>query len=133
MTSLLFSIFGYASPDLNEDLTKLVSFTPVAPVRACILEGCVLSVIAEHETYGYEILQRLTESGFTELGEGTMYPVLTRLEKNGYIKCRKEKSPLGPIRKYYSVTDAGAKHLKEFCESYKSITESAKKILKMEK
>ena len=34
-----------------------------------ILEGCVLSVIAEHETYGYEILQRLTESGFTELGE----------------------------------------------------------------
>ena len=37
-----------------------------------ILEGCVLSVIAEHETYGYEILQRLTESGFTELGEGTM-------------------------------------------------------------
>ena len=31
-----------------------------------ILEGCVLSVIAEHETYGYEILQRLTESGFTE-------------------------------------------------------------------
>ena len=70
-----------------------------------ILEGCVLSVIAEHETYGYEILQRLTESGFTELG---------------------------PIRKYYSVTDAGAKHLKEFCESYKSITESAKKILKME-
>ena len=60
-----------------------------------ILEGCVLSVIAEHETYGYEILQRLTESGFTELGEGTMYPVLTRLEKNGYIQCRKEKSPLG--------------------------------------
>ena len=58
-----------------------------------ILEGCVLSVIAEHETYGYEILQRLTESGFTELGEGTMYPVLTRLEKNGHIKCRKEKSP----------------------------------------
>lgn len=97
-----------------------------------ILEGCVLSVIAEHETYGYEILQRLTESGFTELGEGTMYPVLTRLEKNGYIQCRKEKSPLGPIRKYYSVTDAGTTHLKEFCESYKSITESAKKILRME-
>ena len=97
-----------------------------------ILEGCVLSVIAEHETYGYEILQRLTGSGFTGLAEGTMYPVLTRLEKNGYIQCRKEKSPLGPIRKYYSVTDAGTTHLREFCESYKSITESAKKILRME-
>ena len=57
---------------------------------------------------------------------------LETLEKNGYIQCRKEKSPLGPIRKYYSVTDAGTKHLKEFRESYKSITESAKKILRME-
>lgn len=44
MTSLLFSIFGYASPDLNEDLTKLVSFTPVAPVRACILVFGVMSL-----------------------------------------------------------------------------------------
>ena len=44
MTSLLFSIFGYTSPDLNEDLTKLVSFTPVAPVRACILVFGVMSL-----------------------------------------------------------------------------------------
>ena len=44
MTSLLFSIFGYASPDLNEDRTKLVSFTPVAPVRACILVFGVMSL-----------------------------------------------------------------------------------------
>ena len=44
MTSLLFSIFGYTSPDLNEDLTKLVSFTPVEPVRACILVFGVMSI-----------------------------------------------------------------------------------------
>lgn len=94
-----------------------------------ILEGCVLAVVAEHETYGYEILQRLSESGFGELGEGTMYPVLTRLEKKGYIACRKEKSPLGPIRKYYSVTAAGAEYLKEFCDSYRNITDSANRIL----
>lgn len=44
MTSLLFSFFGYASPDLSKDLTKLVSFAPVAPVRACILVFGVMSL-----------------------------------------------------------------------------------------
>ena len=44
MTSLLFSIFGYVSPDLNEDLIKFVSFSPVAPVRACILVFGVMSL-----------------------------------------------------------------------------------------
>lgn len=44
MTSLLFSVFGYASPRLNEDLTKLVSFTPVDPARACILVFGVMSL-----------------------------------------------------------------------------------------
>lgn len=45
-----------------------------------ILEGCVLSVISEGETYGYEILTRLEKCGFDTLLEGTLYPVLTRLE-----------------------------------------------------
>ncbi len=69
-----------------------------------ILEGCVLSVIARGETYGYEILTEMERVGFDDLGEGTLYPVLTRLDKNGYISCRKAKSPLGPIRKYYTNT-----------------------------
>lgn len=60
-----------------------------------ILEGCVLSIIRKGETYGYEILSVLEENGFDEIGEGTLYPVLTRLDKNGYISCRKAKSPLG--------------------------------------
>ena len=72
-----------------------------------VLEGCVLSIVARGETYGYEILSVLDEAGFEALGEGTLYPVLTRLDKNGLIVCRKAKSPLGPIRKYYSVTEKG--------------------------
>lgn len=95
-----------------------------------ILEGCVLAVIAQGETYGYEILQKLSDNGFAELGEGTMYPVLTRLEKKGYIACRKEKSPLGPIRKYYTITAAGLTYLEAFCESYRRITANADRVLK---
>ena len=94
-----------------------------------ILEGCVLSIIAKGETYGYEILGRLEGCGFEELGEGTLYPLITRLDKNGWITCRKAKSPLGPVRKYYSITPEGAAHLETFRESYKRITQAAFEIM----
>lgn len=94
-----------------------------------ILEGCVLAVISKGETYGYEILQSLGTYGFQDLGEGTMYPVLTRLEKKEYISCRRAKSPLGPIRKYYSITDEGEEYLRKFKENYERITKCANEIL----
>ncbi|MBP3415557.1 MAG: PadR family transcriptional regulator [Clostridia bacterium] len=94
-----------------------------------ILEGCVLALVAKGETYGYEILSELVRHGFEDLGEGTLYPVLTRLDKNGLISCRKAKSPYGPIRKYYSVTDEGKKYLEEFLQSYGKITACANSVL----
>ncbi|MCD8004787.1 MAG: PadR family transcriptional regulator [Oscillospiraceae bacterium] len=97
-----------------------------------ILEGCVLSLIAGGETYGYEILSRLEKCGFEGLLEGTLYPVLTRLEKKGLVRCRKEKSPYGPMRKYYSATPEGMLALAEFRESYGKITAAADLVLKGE-
>ncbi len=94
-----------------------------------ILEGCVLSIIEGGETYGYEILSRLEGSGFEELGEGTLYPIITRMDKNGWISCRKAKSPLGPVRKYYSITPQGIEHLEEFRKSYRRVTKAAFDIL----
>ena len=94
-----------------------------------LLEGCVLAVIAEGETYGYEILDRLTKAGFDEVGEGTLYPIITRLDKGGLISCRKAKSPLGPVRKYYSMTEQGRKELEDFKERYKKISQCASLLL----
>lgn len=94
-----------------------------------ILEGCILAVIAKGETYGYEILSELEKSGFENLLEGTLYPVLTRLEKKGLIYCRKAKSPFGPIRKYYSITDNGKIDLDEFKLGYEKITTAANNTL----
>ena len=94
-----------------------------------ILEGCVLAIIAEGETYGYEIIGELEKAGFEEIGEGTLYPVLTRLDKNKLIQCRRAKSPLGPVRKYYSITDEGAGALNDFKERYRKISRSAGQLL----
>ncbi len=95
-----------------------------------ILEGCVLGVIARGETYGYEILSTLQEYGFEQIGEGTLYPVLTRLDKKGYISCHKRKSPMGPIRKYYSITGEGEHYYAVFRENYREITRCADAVLR---
>lgn len=94
-----------------------------------ILEGCVLAIIAKGETYGYEIIGELEKAGFEDIGEGTLYPVLTRLDKNKLIQCRRAKSPLGPVRKYYTITSEGEKSLEDFKARYRLISASAASIL----
>ena len=98
-----------------------------------ILEGCILGVIYQGETYGYEILSILENCGFDNISEGTLYPVLTRLNKNGFISCRKAKSPLGPVRKYYKITEEGQERYADFRENYKKVVASADMILFGEK
>lgn len=98
-----------------------------------ILEGCVLAIIARGETYGYDILSVLERHGFTELQEGTLYPVLVRLEKKKAIECRIGASPFGPKRKYYSITPEGTEYLKEFYKSYENIMSITDSILYDEK
>ena len=93
-----------------------------------ILEGCVLSIISNGETYGYEILSELSDYGFHNLIEGTLYPVLTRMENRGMISCRIGKSPLGPKRKYFSITRDGTEYLENFIRQYQHITGIANRI-----
>lgn len=77
------------------------------------LEMILLGLISEKETYGYEIITNLNERGGRIFGytrEGTVYPVLYRLEKNGLIKSRMAPSSAnGGMKKYYCVTDEGKK------------------------
>lgn len=94
-----------------------------------ILEGCVLAIIARGETYGYEIIGELEKNGFEDIGEGTLYPVLTRLDKNKLIICRREKSPMGPVRKYYSISLEGKAELTDFIKRYKKVSAAADKLL----
>ena len=94
-----------------------------------ILEGCVLAVIAKGETYGYDILSTLEKHGFTDIQEGTLYPVLARLEKKRDIICRIGKSPYGPMRKYYTITEEGNVHLDQFKSLYSKLVRVTTSIL----
>lgn len=94
-----------------------------------ILSGCVLAVISQRETYGYEISQRLGEYGLGSVSEGTIYPLLLRLEKSGFISALYRESASGPMRKYYSLTPAGRLELEGFISSYGELSRAVEWLL----
>ncbi|MBB6622907.1 PadR family transcriptional regulator [Clostridium gasigenes] len=80
-----------------------------------VLEGCILKIVKHKgETYGYEVVTEIRNFGFGKCTEGTIYPLLTRLEKRKSLKSEKKESPFGPQRKYYSLTQQGEEELSEF-------------------
>ncbi len=83
-----------------------------------ILEGCVLEIINQNETYGYEITRRLNALGFTDVVDGTVYTILVRLEKNKLVDITKKPSDMGPPRKFFTLNEAGKKELESFWEKW---------------
>ncbi|NQX47679.1 PadR family transcriptional regulator [Paenibacillus tritici] len=94
-----------------------------------VLEGCLLAVIGEEETYGYEIMEKLASSGFVFAREGSIYPLLLRLEKEGTIASTQRPSPSGPNRKYYHLTLKGEQQLQLFRENWNELSQSVNNIM----
>lgn len=84
---------------------------PSTDRRTQVLKGaldlCVLSILVDGPNYGYGLVERLKEQGLTLVAEGSVYPLLTRLEKRGLLDSKRVPSAEGPPRKYYSVTAEG--------------------------
>ena len=89
--------------DINKDLIA-ASSTPM-----------VLAILAEQDSYGYAIIQRVRElsGGHVEWTDGMLYPVLHRLERLGHVEARWETAESGRRRKYYRITSQGRDHLLE--------------------
>ncbi|MBU3217725.1 PadR family transcriptional regulator (plasmid) [Clostridium estertheticum] len=94
------------------------------------LEGCILKIISDEEVYGYEIAEKLNKYGIYEVSEGTIYPLLLRLEKNGFLDSIKKESAFGPKRKYYSLSSLGKKELKNFYDNWEELRDSIDSIFK---
>lgn len=76
-----------------------------------VLDLCLLAVIAEEPAYGYEMTKRLRARGLSIVGEGSIYPLLGRLERSGLVETYRSASNGGPPRKYYRASDAGRRAL----------------------
>ena len=70
-----------------------------------VLELCVLALLSNGDAYAYEIASRLAKG--IDMGEGTIYPLMRRLQSDGLVKTYLVESTSGPSRKYYKLTAAG--------------------------
>ena len=89
-----------------------------AQLKRGILDVCVLSAIKTEESYGYKIIKDLKP--FIELTESTLYTILKRLELLELLTVRSVEYS-GRLRKYYKITNAGLKRLKEFKKEWKEV------------
>jgi len=87
-----------------------------------VLEGMVLTIIGRGEVYGYQIVRQLNELGFVAVVEGTVYAILMRLEKNRLVSITKRPSEIGPMRKFYSLNQAGQAELDQFWHKWDFIS-----------
>ena len=95
------------------------------------LEMMLLHILAEEPTYGYELLSRLNErsGGRFETKEGTLYPVLYRLEEAGLVVPEWEQPARGVPRKIYRLTEAGQERLGELTAAWKSFSDAIDAVL----
>ncbi len=94
-----------------------------------VLSLCVLAVVAEQETYGYAVAQRLHAAGLGTVKGGTLYPVLARLEQDGLLVSSWREGDAGPGRKFFAVTPAGEAALRERSDSWLVFHERAMGLL----
>jgi PadR family transcriptional regulator PadR len=77
-----------------------------AQLTRAALPLLTLSLLADEESYGYQLIERLADLGL-EVTTGLMYPLLSRLERDGLVSTRMVRSTSGPPRKYFVLTEAG--------------------------
>lgn len=79
----------------------------ITQLRKGILELAVMGVLYRERHYGYSLIRVLTERGAKSLKEGTIYPILARLDRDGLVGSEWVESDQGPPRKYYALTPSG--------------------------
>jgi PadR family transcriptional regulator, regulatory protein PadR len=92
------------------------------------LEGIVLAILSGRPAYGYEITTWLREKGFSDIAEGTVYALLTRIEQRGLVDVEKVPSDKGPPRKVYSLNAQGHEYLEEFWRTWSFLSERLEQL-----
>jgi PadR family transcriptional regulator, regulatory protein PadR len=97
-------------------------------LRKGALELAVLNALNGDRLYGYDIVRILRRHDGLMIGDGTVYPILSRLKADGLVQTTIEDSPDGPPRKYYEITSAGSESLKEMNAAWESLVMSVEAL-----
>jgi len=101
----------------------------VSQIRKGVVELAVLGLLASEARYGTQLVDDLAGHPGLAISAGTVYPLLARLRKAGLIDARWQESPVGPPRKYYSLTPSGAATLASMTLAWRSVSDALTTIL----
>jgi PadR family transcriptional regulator PadR len=101
-------------------------------LRRGALEYCVIALLRERPRYGFDLVRELGESGGLLTSEGTIYPLLSRLRKEGLVETTWQESESGPPRRYYSLTHDGRTALTRFVEDWRRFRDAVDRVLGMD-
>src|SRR5437588_10685915 len=90
----------------------------LAQMRKGTLQYCVLALLADDERYGFDLVRALAETDGMVTSEGTIYPLLARLRRDGLVETTWRESSSGPPRRYYRLTKAGRAGLGTFRDEW---------------
>ncbi|GIN96634.1 transcriptional regulator [Siminovitchia terrae] len=93
-----------------------------------VLELCVLSLLYKKDRYGYELVQKISNQ--IAISEGSVYPLLRRLTKEGYFTTYLKESTEGPSRKYYQLTLQGRERLDHLLQEWQEFTSGVNQLIK---
>ena len=89
-------------------------------IRKGLLEFLILKIVAVHEVYVADILERLSQTEFATQ-EGTLYPLLSKMRRDGLVDYKWQESDAGPPRKYYQLTAKGKSQLADLNDYWKQL------------
>jgi PadR family transcriptional regulator PadR len=101
----------------------------VTQMRRGVLPYCVLAMLRDKERYGFELVHAMGSIDGMVTGEGTLYPLLARLRRQGLVETSWQESAAGPPRRYYRLAPAGHEALADFAGSWRQLRDSVDELL----
>ena len=116
-------VIDMATHPMPETITETLQ----VQLRKGTLDLCVLAVLSQKESYGYEIASTLVAA--VGMGEGTIYPLMRRMQKDGLVATRLAESSSGPPRKYYRLTPLGREAFEAYRRDWRVFTAAVDQLL----
>jgi PadR family transcriptional regulator PadR len=101
----------------------------ITQLRRGVVEHCVLALLRDRPRYGFDLVRELSEGGGLLTSEGTIYPLLARLRRDGLVVTTWQESDSGPPRRYYALTDDGRSSVAWFASEWARFKDGVDRLL----